>query len=322
MSVPAGPPVEGAAVAGPGHRGGPVHRLGHAAYHNAPLLLCLAVLGWSGNFIVGRLVGAGVPPVGLAFLRWVIAFTLIAPWSIPRMRRDAAALRAGWRVVLILAITGVAIFNTFVYRGLHTTTAVNGLILQSICPVLIIVFAFLAHREPPHLAQLAGLAISLAGVWLVVTRGQPFGAGLRVAPGDGWIFAAVVSYAVYSVALRSKPAVHPLSLLGATFGLGALALAPFFVAEVASGYTIPATPGAFWAVAYVGVVPSIVSYFCFNRGVELAGAARAGQYIHLMPVFGAALAFVVVHESLQPFHVVGAAVIAAGILLAERGGRR
>lgn len=325
MSDPAGPPPAGGAATaggGPRHGGGRIRRLGDASYHSAPLLLCLAVLGWSGNFIVGRLVGAGVPPVGLAFLRWTIAFILIAPWSLPRMRRDAAALRAGWRVVLILAITGVAIFNTFVYRGLHTTTAVNGLILQSICPVLIIVFAFLAHREPPHLAQLAGLAISLAGVWLVVTRGQPFGAGLRFTPGDGWIFAAVVSYAVYSVALRSRPPVHPLSLLGATFGVGALALAPFFVAEVASGYTIPATPGASWAVAYVAVVPSIVSYFCFNRGVELAGAARAGQYIHLMPVFGAALAFVFVHESLQLFHVIGAAVIATGIVLAERGERR
>lgn len=317
MSVPAGPPPQAAS-----QHDGPMRRLGHAAYHNAPLLLCLAVLGWSGNFVVGRLVGASVPPIGLAFSRWVIAFALIAPWSIRRMRRDAAALRAGWRVILVLSITGVAIFNTFVYRGLHTTTAVNGLILQSICPVLIIVFAFLAHREAPHLAQLAGLAISLAGVWIVVTRGQPLGSGgLRVAVGDAWIFAAVVSYAVYSVTLRSRPAVHPLSLLGATFGLGALVLAPFFVAEVASGYTIPATPGALAAVTYVGVIPSIVSYFCFNRGVELAGAARAGQYIHLMPVFGAALAFVVVHESLQPFHLVGAAVIATGIVLAERGRR-
>jgi drug/metabolite transporter (DMT)-like permease len=293
---------------------------GQRLYDNAPLLLCLAILGWSGNFIVGRLVGAAMPPVTFAFLRWVLAFTLLAPWSVPRIRRDAVALRDGWPVVLTLSITGVAVFNAFVYRGLQTTSAVNGLILQSVCPVLIIVFAFLAHREPPRLLQLAGLAVSLTGVWVVVSRGSPFStAGLRVAGGDAWILAAVASYAVYSVALRAKPAVHPLSLLGTTFGLGALALIPFVIAEIAAGATMPRTVGTVAAVAYVGVVPSIVSYFCFNRGVELAGAARAGQYIHLMPVFGAALAFLIVHESLQLFHVVGAAIVAAGIACAERG---
>lgn len=306
------------AAAGPGSM--TTNRGHHQLYHSAPLLLCLAVLGWSGNFIVGRLVGDTVPPVGLAFLRWVLAFCLLLPWSARHLRADAARLRAAWPVVLTLAITGVAIFNTFVYRGLQTTTAVNGLILQSMCPVLIILVTFAAHREHPHVAQISGLVVSLAGVWMVVTRGQPWGpAGVRVNSGDAWIFAAAASYAVYTVALRSKPAVHPLSLLGATFGVGAVILAPFWAAELHAGLTMPATPGALAAIAYVGVVPSIVSYFCFNRGVELAGGARAGQYVHLMPVFGAVLAYVFLGEALQAYHLIGGAVIAVGIILTERG---
>lgn len=305
----------------------PVGRL----YASAPLLLCLAILGWSGNFVVGRLVGGTVPPVQLSFLRWTIATALLAPLAWRGLRTDAAELRARWKTVLILALTGVAIFNTFVYRGLESTTVVNGVLLQSVCPVLIVLFTFLAHRERPHAAQLAGLVVSLVGVWLVVSQGHVIvggggadggigaaGTGLRVNAGDAWILAAVAAYAVYTVVLRSKPAVGPLTLLFVTFGLGALMVAPFAAAELAGGRSVPATPGAVAAVAYVGVIPSIVSFFCFNRGVELIGAARAGQFIHLMPVFGAALAFVFVGERLAWYHLAGGAVIAGGIWLSGR----
>ena len=292
-------------------------------YASGPLLLCVAVLGWSGNFVVGRLVGGQVPPVQLALARWVIAGAILLPFAWRHLRADARRLRRHWRVLTVLSVTGVAVFNTLVYRGLETTTAVNGLLLQSVCPVLIIVVTALLHREPPRAVQLVGLVVSLAGVWLVITRGEPFGGlGLRVTVGDLWILLAVASYAVYTVALRSRPPVHPLSLLVVTFGAGALVLLPFAAVEVAGGRTIPLTPGALGAVAYVAVIPSIVSYACFNRGVELIGGARAGQFLHLMPVFGAVLAFVFVGERLWWFHLVGAAIIAAGLWLSGRSGRR
>ncbi|MCB1253113.1 MAG: EamA family transporter [Austwickia sp.] len=293
----------------------PVQRL----YSSAPLLLCLAVLGWSGNFVVGRLVGGSVPPTQLAFLRWVGASLVIVPIAWRHVRVDAAELRRRWVSVLVLSVTGVAIFNSFVYHGLQTTTAVNGLLLQSVCPVLIVLITFAAHREVPHVAQLAGLVVSLVGVWLVVSRGQVWGgAGLAATVGDAWILAAVASYAVYTVALRTKPSVHPFTLLAVTFVVGALCIAPFAAAEWAGGRSMPTTAGAAAAVVYVALVPSIVSYFCFNRGVELAGGARAGQFIHLMPVFGAVLAFVFIGERLAWYHLVGAAVIACGIWLSGR----
>lgn len=291
-------------------------------YASAPLLLCLAVLGWSGNFVVGRLVGGSVPPVQLAFLRWALASVLILPFAWPHLRADAAELTRRWASVLTLAVTGVAVFNTFVYKGLQTTTVVNGTLLQSICPVLIVVMTFARHREVPHRTQLAGLVVSLAGVWLVVSRGHVLGGpGLQASVGDAWILAAVASYAVYTLALRTKPAVHPLSLLAATFVVGAVAIGPFAAAELLGGHAMPGGVGPVAAVAYVAVVPSIVSFFCFNRGVELAGGARAGQYLHLMPAFGAALAFVVLGERLAWYHLVGGTVIAAGIWLSGRGAR-
>lgn len=287
--------------------------------HHAPvLLLCIAVLGWSGNFVVGRLVGGTVPPVGLAFTRWVLAFLVLLPFGHRLLRRDLPVLRRHARLVGVLAVTGITVFNTFVYIGLTTTTAVNGLLLQSVGPLLIVALAALFFRDHPTRAQLLGLAVSLIGVWIVVSRGDVLRGRFAVGTGELWILAAVVSYAVYTCLLRARPPVHPVSLLLATFGIGALGLAPFAIAEWLGGHRMPATGGALAAVLYVALVPSIVSYFCWNRGVELLGPGRAGQFIHLMPVFGAVLAFVVLGEALQPFHLVGAAIIGAGILLASR----
>lgn len=289
-------------------------------YGSAPLLLCVAVLGWSGNFVVGRLVGGSIPPIQLGFLRWFIASLIVVPFAWHLVRRDAPELRRRWVNVLTLSVTGVAIFNTFVYHGLQTTTAVNGLLLQSVCPVLIVLITFAAHHETPHVAQAVGLVVSLVGVCLVVSRGGLMGGpGVGAGSGDLWILAAVASYAVYTVALRTKPAVHPVSLLAVTFVVGDALLLPFAAAELAGGRAMPATAGTVAAVLYVALVPSIVSYFCFNRGVELAGGARAGQFMHLMPVFGAALAFVFIGERLAWYHFAGAAVIAAGIRLSSRG---
>ncbi|MEV7006577.1 DMT family transporter [Streptosporangium sp. NPDC051022] len=302
-------------------------RLGGLAdrlYGSAVPLLCLAVLGWSGNFIVGRLVHDSIPPATLAFLRWLTAFLVLLPFGWAGLRQDRGTLLRHRWMVLLLSISGVAAYNTLIYTGLGTTTAVNALLMQSVMPLLIVVFAFALFRERPNAGQLAGLAVSLAGVWLVVTRGHPFGSGgLRLGQGDAWVFVAVVSYAFYTALLRRRPRVGPLSLLTVTFGIGALMLLPLAAAEAATGHVVHVTPGAVVAVAYVALIPSILSYFCYNRGVELTGGAHAGQFLHLMPVFGAVLAFFTLGERIQGFHLAAAAVIAAGIVLAtvRRTGR-
>ncbi|MDO5628407.1 MAG: DMT family transporter [Mobilicoccus sp.] len=282
------------------------------------LLLCIAVLGWSGNFIVGRLVGDTVPPIQLAFLRWLLAALLLLPFGLAHLRRDAPTLRRHAPLIVALAVTGVVVFNTLVYIGLGSTPAVTGLLLQSVGPLFILAFTALLFRERPRVGQVVGILVSLVGVWVIVSRGQVFSAGVAVGGGEWWFLAAVLSYSLYTALLRLAPKVHPLSILLATFGIGTAILAPMAAVEFASGQRVPATAGAFWAVLYVGIVPSIVSYFCWNRGVGLMGAARAGQYLHLLPVFGAALAFIVLGEALAPFHLVGAAIIATGILLAGR----
>jgi drug/metabolite transporter (DMT)-like permease len=134
--------------------------------------------------------------------------------------------------------------------------------------------------------------------------------------GDLLVIAAVVCYAGYSVLLGRRPRVHPLAFIATTFWLGTLFLLPFYLWETLSVAALQVTPANLLVIGYVMIFPSIVSYLCFNRGVELVGANRAGLFIHLMPVFGSLMAVIFLGEVFCWFHGLGILLIGAGIYLA------
>jgi drug/metabolite transporter (DMT)-like permease len=298
-----------------GPRPGLVARLWRSPY----LLLTLTPLFWSGNFIVGRAVHASIPPVALAFWRWFGALILVIGLALPHLRRDWPILLRHWRMMLVLSALGVSAFNTFVYLGLQSTTAINALLLQSAMPAFILLCSFAVFGERAGPAQLGAILLSLAGVVTIATQGEPLSlVELRLNRGDAWVLAAVIAYAIYSVLLRRRPTVHAVSFLGATFLLGTAILLPFYLAEIAGGATARTEPATFLAILYVAVFPSLLAYLFYNRGVELIGANRAGQFVHLMPAFGSLLAVLFLGESFRLFHAAGIALIGAGILLAAR----
>lgn len=276
-------------------------------------------LFWSGNFITGRAVRDLVPPVALAFWRWAGALLIVLPLAWPHLRRDLPVLRRHWVMTLVLAISGVAAFNTMVYTGLRSTTALNAVLLQSATPLFILIWAFVLFGERPALREAAGIAVSMAGVAVIAGAGSVSRLlGLSLNTGDVWVLGAVASYGCYTAMLRRRPLVHPLSFLVASFTLGALALLPLYAAELAAGRHIVMGPPAFAAMGYVAVFPSFLAYLAYNRGVELIGAGRAGQYIHLMQVFGTLLAVTLLGERFQVYHGVGIGLIGAGLVLAQR----
>ncbi len=290
---------------------------GRLLWRSPAVLLVLTALFWSGNFVVGRAVHGTVPPVALAFWRWTMGFVMVIGFAWPHLRRDLPELARRWRLVLLLSALGVAAFNTMVYIGLQSTTAINALLMQSAMPLVILLCSFVLFAERAGARQLLAVLVSLAGVLVIASRGAPASlASTAFNIGDAWVFGAVVSYALYSALLRRRPAVHPLSFIAATFALGALMLVPFHAWETASGAPMRWSGTSALAVAYVALFPSLLAYLCFNRGVELIGANRAGQFVHLMPAFGTGLAIVFLGESVHGYHAVGIALIALGIGLA------
>jgi len=295
------------------------------AWGNPWLLLTLATLFWGGNFVVGRAILPEVPPMALAFWRWTLALipVLLLARGKVEVRQELRVIRGNLPLVIILALLGIACFNSFVYMGLRQTTSINALLLQSAMPLLILVVCFGLFRERPLALQLIGMVLSLGGVAFIASRGHLQDLlDLAFNAGDLWVMAAVLAYAFYSALLRKRPRLHPLSFLAVTFSIASLALLPFYLLEHASGQVMTLSWRSGLAMAYLVIFPSFLSYLFFNRGVELVGAGRAGIFIHLLPVFGSIMAVIFLGESIEGFHLYGALLIGAGLVVASRAKRR
>lgn len=295
--------------------GGPAAALWSRAY----LLLTMTALFWAGNSIVGRAARDLVPPAALSFWRWTIALALLLPLAWPHLKRDWPALRANWPIIMVLGALAIGSFNILLYTGLQTTTALNSMLIQSAQPALILIVGALIMGDGTSLRQVAGVLISLAGVLIIIGRGDPqMLIALRLNIGDAIIGGAVLLWALYSVLLRRRPPVHPLSFLAASILVGIAVIAPVYALELWSGRLIVPVAGSALAIAYVSVFPSFLAYLFFNRGVDLIGSAATGQYMNVMPLMGAGLAMLFLGEVLHLFHIAGLTLIVAGILVAGR----
>jgi drug/metabolite transporter (DMT)-like permease len=291
----------------------------HGLADQAWLLMLLPALFWAGNAVVGRAVAGEVPPIALAFWRWVVGAAIVLPFAWRHLGRDTRPMLRAWPVMLALSVFGVGVFNTTLYIAAQTTTALNIVMLQSAMPVLIVAASFLLFREVVTARQALGIAVSLAGAVTLVTHGDPAVlAQFDLNRGDLWMMAGILSYAVYTALLRRRPAVHGLSFVAATFIVGALILLPLYLAETLSGRPLPLAPRSALAIGYVAVFASVLAYLSYNRAVALLGANTAGLGVHLVPVFGTLLAVLLLGEVPRPYHAVGILLIGTGIWLAQR----
>lgn len=288
------------------------------AWRSPWLLLVLANLLWAGNIIIGRVILGPVPAVALSFWRWTGGFAVAFWFAWPYLKDDWRVLLAHWKIMVVLAATGMAFFNMAAYVGLSGTTALNVLLMQSSLPLIVTILAFGFFNERPTAWQLGAVAISLAGVAVVAAHGSLDALlRLRLFRADVWVLASVVIYSCYVVLLRRRPAIHPLSFMLAAMALGAVMVSPFYLWDLSLGVRIAWDWRNFAGIIYTAVFPSFISYLLFNRGVQLIGSARAGQSTHMMPIFGSIMAVVFLGESFHLYHLAGVILIGAGILLAQ-----
>nr|WP_283091869.1 DMT family transporter [Magnetospirillum sulfuroxidans] len=278
----------------------------------------LPPLFWAGNALLARATAGDLPPVALAFWRWILALALILPFTGRDLWASRGILWRHWRPVLGMALTSVAAYNTLLYLAVQTTTAINATLVGTALPIMVLLLARLWLGDPIRPRQTLGMAVSIIGLLTVVTRGEPARlATLTLTPGDGLMLLASASWATYSVMLRRFPIpVRGFTLLTALIVLGWLMILPFYLFELSLGYTVHLRPMTLGVIAYTAVCASLLAYYFWNLGVASVGAPTAGLFANLIPLFTAILGVALLGETFAWFHALGGGLIFAGIALA------
>ena len=261
-----------------------------------------------------------IPPVALAFFRWVVALLIIAPIGLPRLWRNRRQVRAEALDLIVLGALGMGVCGAFVYIGADTTTATNIGLIYSSSPVLIIILAAAFFGQRIGLSATIGVGIALAGVLTIIARGDlAILTGVKFVVGDLWILAAAAGWAVYSVVLKFRPSsLDTFTRFCAICLAGVLVLLPFTIAEHVSGVEVKWTIETVGWILLVALVPGIGAYMVYAYVVDRLGAEPAGLIMYLIPLFNAALAWLLLGEAPVWYHYLGALLVLGGIWLANR----
>lgn len=290
----------------------------------SPLHGYLAALGatalWSGNFIVARGLSDVVPPVSLAFWRWVVAVVAILPFAIKPLSADKHTLRSHLPYLCLTALLGVTIFNPLVYIAGHTTSALNLSLIAITFPVFIIILSRVLYGELITQTKVAGVLLVSGGVILLITRGNlAMLRSLSFTVGDLWMLAASLVFALYSILVKQKPRnISIWSFQFSTFLLGLAFLTPFFLWETAHVQPVIYNTATALSILYVGIFASLTAFLFWNQAIVHIGPAKAGLIYYTLPIFSGLLAYFFLNEDIGLIHLLSALLIVTGIVIANR----
>jgi drug/metabolite transporter (DMT)-like permease len=297
------------------------HLLTHAS-SSAWVLLLLTTLFWGGNVPAARLGVGEISPMVIVTGRWAIACVLLYLFLPKNVRAEWKDLLPHWRWIAFMGAT-LTTSNSLIFLAAVHTSGLNLAILQGVTPVLVILGAWIAWRTPIGAMRWVGLAISIFGVVLVATNGDPLAlAKTKVNIGDVLQFISSSVYAIYALALRNKPAGSAWALFALISVVSFATSLPLLAIEYASGATIWPTQQGFLVLLYIAIFTSLLGQIFFMRAVELVGPGRAANFHNLTPIFGAILSLLILGEHLQLYHAAALTLVLGGIALCEKWGRR
>jgi len=287
----------------------------------AYIFLILTTLFWSGNFIVGKAASLfEIPPFTLNFYRWMFAWIILAPFTLKEIAAKKNHILENIKLIAILGITSITIFNSIVYYSLNFTQVISGVLMISTIPVMIIIFCWLFKIEKTNFYQILGVIFSLSGVLVIITKADLVVLlNLNFNKGDLWMVVAMFSWAMYSALLKKKKfELSQLSLLQTIISAGLIFLLPAYLIELALGYRVSIHLPFILTLSYVVFFPGLASFIFWIKGISIIGSNRSGIFLHLMPIFSTILAMLIFKEKFMIYHLIGAMLIVAGITLSSR----
>lgn len=284
------------------------------------IMAILATAIWSGNFVIARGLSDSIPPVTLAFGRWLVAVIAIAPFAVKSMVKDWHHVKDNIGYLVVTSFLGITIFNTLIYFAGHTTSAINLSLISITFPIFVILLSRFIFKEYLTVNRFLGIILVVAGVVILITKGD-----LKVlwqvefAIGDLWMLLAAMIFAVYSILVKQKP--KEMGIMGfqlITFLLGLIFLLPFFIWEQSVTPFVKFDTTSVLSILYVGIFASLTAFVLWNKAIDAIGPSRSGMIYYTLPLFSGLVAFLFIGEKIGFIHLISALLIVPGIIIANR----
>jgi drug/metabolite transporter (DMT)-like permease len=285
--------------------------------------LTLATILWAGNAIAGRVLVGSISPISLSAVRWGLAALMLLPFGW-KIFKPGSALWQNKGRFLVLGLLGVGSYNVLLYLALQTSTAINVTLIGASMPIWMLFIGAVFYQVRPTLLQMVGAVVSLVGVTVVLTRGEPTSLlSMEVVMGDLLIMLATILWAFYSWMI-SRPGESTerqwpwAEFLMAQVLIGFMWTMLFEGAEIATGHAF--IDLNYWTgalIVFVAIGPSLIAYRCWGLGVNGAGPTVAAFFANLIPLFTALLSAAILGDPPQLFHGLAFALIVIGILVSS-----
>ena len=238
-------------------------------------------------------------------------------WVAGRGGWDWVPVRRRWGGLLVLAVTGVFLYNVFFTVGIKYTSAINAALVIVVNPVTTAIVAVTILGEPWSWRLVAGFGLAFLGILATVTKGSLAAlTSMSFASGDLLMIGGVISWTAYtSFAKIVMKDVPPFLATSASTLAGSIFLLVASLWEDGWSLLPAASAQTMVEMIYLIVFPTVVAFFLFNTGIKRIGASRASAYINLMPVNAIWIAAVFYGETVTVAHMAGAALIIGGLLL-------
>ena len=287
----------------------------------AYLLLVVATLFWSGNFIVGKFATLfEIPPLTLNVFRWISVWIILIPFTYKEIYNNFSYIKKNLLVIGFMGVITISTFNSVVYFALNYTQVINAVLVLAAIPAATIVLSLLMRIEKTNFFQICGLILSIIGIGSIISNGEIQRIlSLSFNKGDLWMLVCVLTWALYSTLLKKhKFKFSQFSLIQLMVSVGILFLIPQYFYEQSIGLEVNFNKAFFLILFYVVVFPAIAAYYCWQKGIEIIGPNRASMFIQLMPLFSAVMAIIIFNEKFELYHFAGAAFIVSGIYLSNK----
>lgn len=281
----------------------------------------IACLIWSGNFIVAKAVATEIPPIALAFYRWLTATICIAPFAYTKFKVEWPIVQQHRNYLLITAFAGFTCYNCFLYMGAHYTSAINlALIGTTSSPVFATILAVMMFKEKIGWFRIVGMAVCLIGIVLLLSKGSwERLAQFHFSTGDILTLLGALSFAFYNNLAKRKPSsMSNINFLFTGFTAGTIMLFPFFMAE---NIWVDQTTTWSWnigaAILYLGIGTSILAYLFWNKSIQILGPSRTVLFGNLIPIFSSIEAVLLLNESLTLIQGISSIIVLTGLIIAN-----